>query len=70
MPSVPNSVEQPPPVIKPKKPAKPKPTKPGKPVQKITPLIDDMDALGDPYVDTMECRPTDVSGDLPGAGPF
>jgi hypothetical protein len=57
---------QPAEIIKPKKPAKVKPTKPGKPVQEITPMSD-LETYG---VDTMECRPTDVSGYLPGTGPF
>ena len=57
---------QPAEIIKPKKPAKVKPTKPGKPIPEVIPMSD-LETYG---VDTMECRPSDVSGYLPGTGPF
>jgi hypothetical protein len=74
VPSVPHTETVPQPEIaKPKKPAKNKPAqpvqppaKPTKPVQKIDPMLD-LETFG---VDTMECRPSDVSDYLPGAGPF
>jgi hypothetical protein len=71
VPSVPYTETAPKPseIAKPKKPAKAKPTKPAKPakpVEKIDPMLD-LETFG---VDTMECRPSDVSDYLPGAGPF
>jgi hypothetical protein len=71
VPSVPYTepTQQPVNVTKPKKPTKVKPvqpTKPVKPVEKVDPMVE-LETFG---VDTMECRPTDVSGYLPGTGPF
>ena len=71
VPSVPYTETAPTPseIAKPKKPVKTKPTKPAKPakpVEKIDPMLD-LETFG---VDTMECRPSDVSDYLPGAGPF
>jgi hypothetical protein len=71
VPSVPYTepVTQPVETSKPKKPAKVQPvqpTQPLKPIKEVTPMSD-LETFG---VDTMECRPSDLTGYQPGAGPF